>query len=410
MAKYPFRLPDIGEGIAEAEIVAWHVKLGDMVEEDQPIADMMTDKATVEMTAPVAGVVESVAGAVGDTIAIGSVLVTFETGEIADSPSAAPALPEAPEQIAERADAPTQPVMSSLERPGRDDVRILASPAVRARAKALGIDLAAVRPAQGDRVRHADLDAHLRYDGGGGGGGGAAAARPGADAVETIRLAGLRKRIATKMAEAKRQIPHFTYVEECDVTALEDLRAVMNDKRGDRPKLTLLPFLIRAMVRAIARHPMVNARFDDEAETISRHAAVHLGLATQTGAGLMVPVLQDAQARDVWQLATEIIRLAEGARTGRLTSGELSGSTITLTSLGALGGIVSTPIINRPEVAIVGVNRIVARPTIIDSNITVRKIMNLSSSFDHRIVDGHEAASFIQEIRQMIEQPALLFV
>lgn len=417
MAKYPFRLPDIGEGIAEAEIVAWHVKIGDAVEEDQPIADMMIDKATVEMTAPVAGTVVELAGAVGDTIAIGSVLVLLETG-VEEGRDASPAVRSGerpgedgdPSRSGKEAPAPTRPDASRQEPAER---RVLASPAVRARAKDLGIDLATVRPAQGDRVRHADLDAYLRYGGGGvGGGGGGGKGLPASRSVgvETIRLASLRKRIAAKMAEAKRHIPHFTYVEACDVTALEALRAAMNADRGSRPKLSLLPFLIRAIVRAIPAHPLVNARFDEAGGTIERHDAVHLGLAAQTDGGLMVPVLRDAQALDAWQLAGEIARLAEGARAGRLSAGELSGSTITLSSLGALGGIMATPIINHPEVAIVGINRIVEMPVVVDGAIVVRKMMNLSSSFDHRIVDGHDAASFIQEIRRLIEQPALLFV
>ncbi len=401
MAVFPFRLPDIGEGIAEAEIVAWHVAPGDMVEEDQPIADVMTDKATIEMTSPVDGRVTELGGAVGDTIAIGAVLMTFETeGALAahladDAPAAVDAVePEVPAPPVE-----TAPVTAPA-------ARILASPAVRARATALGIDLGAVRPAQGDRIRHADLDAFLRYDADTG------APPPrvaiGGDRVETIKLVGMRRRIADKMAESKRHIPHFSYVEEIDVTALESLRAAMNEGRGERPRLTLLPFLVRAMVRAIADFPMVNARFDDAAGEIERHDAVHLGIATQTEAGLTVPVLRDAGRLDMWQIASEIARLAEGARAGRLPLAELSGSTITLTSLGALGGIVSTPIINRPEVAIVGVNRMVERPVVIDGRIEVRKMMNLSSSFDHRIVDGHDAASFIQALRRMLEAPGLI--
>ncbi len=400
MATYTFRLPDIGEGIAEAEIVAWHVAVGDMVEEDQPIADLMTDKATIEMTAPVAGKVTARAGEVGDTIAIGSTLMSFEVEGDVEAPVAAEPVAEAkpePEAEIDLQEAPRAVAAASAQ-------RVLASPAVRARAAALGIDLGQVRPAQGDRVRHADLDAFLRYEGGT-----ATPLRHSADSIETIKLAGLRRRIADKMAESKRHIPHFAYVEECDVTALEALRAALNAERGDRPRLTLLPFLIRAMVRAITEHPGVNARFDDEAAIVSRHAAVHLGIATQAEGGLMVPVLRDAGAFDIWQLASEITRLAEGARAGRLASAELSGSTITLTSLGALGGIASTPIINRPEVAIVGVNRIVERPVAIEGRIELRKMMNLSSSFDHRIVDGHDAASFIQAIRRRIEQPGLLF-
>jgi 2-oxoisovalerate dehydrogenase E2 component (dihydrolipoyl transacylase) len=401
MARVPFKLPDIGEGIAEAEIVAWHVAIGDVVEEDAPLADMMTDKATVEMTAPFAGRVVELAGAVGDQIAIGAVLVMFETEEAVETEQA----PVAPAPIAHAPEPEPAPAQANSQAAASS--RVLASPAVRGRAKALGIDLAQVKPAQGDRVRHADLDAFLRY----------AAAVPasaafvpsGEDEVHEVKVVGLRRRIAENMVEAKRNIPHITYVEEIDVTEVEKLRAAMNEGRGARPKLTLLPFLIRAVTRAIADHPVVNARYDDAAGIVRRHSAVHLGLATQTDQGLTVPVIRDAQARDVWQLATEINRLADAARRGKATREELGGSTITISSLGPLGGIVSTPVINRPEVAIVGVNRIVERPAVVDGRIEVRKLMNLSSSFDHRVVDGYDAASFVQALKRRIETPIYIF-
>ncbi|WP_156679621.1 dihydrolipoamide acetyltransferase family protein [Sphingomonas profundi] len=434
MARINFKLPDIGEGIAEAEIVAWHVQVGDVVEEDQPLADMMTDKATVEMSSPVAGTVVEIAGAVGDMLAIGSVLAVFESADEAGGavepevavappeasqvaapkpePAAAPAEPRAaPSAAAPRQAAPSAPrEAASAEGQTR---RVLASPAVRARAKDLGVDLTSVRPAHGDRVRHADLDAYLRYAASPAS---AAAASPvqrrddGDDDVEEVRVTGLRRRIAENMAEAKRRIPHFAYVEETDVTQLEALRQAMNAARGDRPKLTLLPFLIKAITRALPDFPMINARYDDEGNIVSRYRPVHLGLATQTDAGLTVPVIRDADGRDLWSLAAEIVRLADAARRGKASREELGGSTITLTSLGPLGGIVSTPVINRPEVAIVGVNRIVERPAVVDGRIEVRKLMNLSSSFDHRVVDGWDAASFIQAVRRLIETPALLFV
>jgi 2-oxoisovalerate dehydrogenase E2 component (dihydrolipoyl transacylase) len=430
MARVPFRLPDIGEGIAEAEIVAWHIKVGDMVEEDQPVADMMTDKATVEMAAPVSGKVIEVAGAVGDQIAIGSTLVVFETeGDEAAEAAPAPAAKEEPvaqpAPLPERegsgvgspqdheAPAPHEPTPSpSLSGRGEEKRKVLASPAVRQRARELGVDLADVHPTAGDRVKHSDLDAFLKYQGGGSA---PSASRPaatvaaGEDEIEEIKVAGLRRRIAENMAEAKRRIPHFAYVDEVDVTAVEALRAAMNETRGERPKLTMLPFLIRAIAKAARDFPMVNARFDDDAGVVRRHSAVHLGMATQTDAGLSVPVIRDAQAYDVWGLAGEIVRLADATRRGKAKREELSGSTITLTSLGALGGIVSTPVINRPEVAIVGVNKMVERPVVIDGRIEVRKMMNLSSSFDHRVVDGMDAAKFIQAVRKLIEVPALLF-
>jgi 2-oxoisovalerate dehydrogenase E2 component (dihydrolipoyl transacylase) len=432
MARVPFRLPDIGEGIAEAEIVAWHVAVGDMVEEDQPIADMMTDKATVEMAAPVSGRIVELAGAVGDQIAIGSTLALFETegGEAAtaspvgDGPEAPDATPPvdaavvAPDRHPREGGDPV-PARAAIEtgpRPGKSDGRkVLASPAVRQRAKDLGVDLADVHPATGERVRHADLDAFLKYRGGSAPAAPRAPIAAAADAaadhddVEEVKVVGLRRRIADNMAEAKRRIPHFAYVEEVDVTALEALRVAMNEGRGERPKLTMLPFLIRAIVVAARDFPMVNARFDDEAGVVHRHRAVHLGMATQTDAGLSVPVIRNAEARDVWALAGEIVRLADATRRGKATREELGGSTITLTSLGALGGIVSTPVINRPEVAIVGVNRMAERPMVIDGRIEVRRMMNLSSSFDHRVVDGMDAARFIQRCKRLIEVPALLF-
>lgn len=449
MARFTFKLPDIGEGIAEAEIVAWHVKVGDTVEEDGPLADLMTDKATVEMSAPVAGKVVETAGGVGDQIAIGSVLAVFETeeetqGATDDTPRAPPeaaAVAEPERAMEPEPDAPPPSIPSVAEGSSRAQPRapggehastslgtdgngagggrkVLASPAVRARAKDLGIELSSIRSAQGDRVRHADLDAHLRYAGGASASQPASApqaappsqvqAEPGT--VEEVRVIGMRRRIAENMAESKRNIPHFAYVEEIDVTQLELLRAAMNADRGQRGKLTLLPFLIRALTRALPDFPMINARYDDQAGVVSRHSSVHLGLATQTDNGLTVPVIRDAQARDVWSLATEIVRLADAARRSKATRDELTGSTITLTSLGPIGGIVSTPVINRPEVAIVGVNRIVERPAVTEGRIEVRKLMNLSSSFDHRVVDGWDAASFIQAVRRLIETPALLFV
>jgi 2-oxoisovalerate dehydrogenase E2 component (dihydrolipoyl transacylase) len=410
VARFPFKLPDIGEGIAEAEIVGWHVKVGDMVEEDAPLADLMTDKATVEMSAPVAGKVVELAGAVGDQVAIGSVLAVFETedGEepaedkprpFVSSPSTACQGRRSGQARAETSAQVGKPVSTSLDTNGGGG-RVLASPAVRARAKDLGIDLAAVRPA-GNRIRHADLDALLRYSGGQG---------RSADRVEEVKVTGLRRRIAENMQASKRNIPHFSYVEEVDVTAIEALRAALNAERGDRPKLSLLPFLIVAICRSIPDFPMINARYDDEAGIVARHGAVHLGVATQTDGGLAVPVIHDAHRLDLWALAVEIIRLADAARGGKASREELAGSTITITSLGALGGIVSTPVINRPEVAIVGVNRIVERPAVIEGRIEVRKLMNLSSSFDHRVVDGWDAARFIQAVKRLVEMPALLFV
>ena len=434
MAAYEFKLPDIGEGIAEAEIVAWHVAVGDTVAEDDPLCDMMTDKATVEMTAPVAGRVTRVAGEVGDQIAIGSILAVFDAegapeaeptvqlatewagqvakpdpvpGETGDTANPSPRTEEGGErgtpEIADAApEAEPAPPLPNPPPQGERGKKVFASPAVRARAKELGIDLSEIR-AEGDRIRHADLDRFLTYH---------ARYRPagGTRPDEQIKVVGLRRRIAENMQAAKRHIPHFTYVEEFDVTKLEALRADLNDTRGDRPRLTVLPLLIVALCKALPAFPMINARYDDEANVVTRSGAVHLGLATQTDAGLMVPVIRDAQDRNVWQLAAEIRRLADTARGGTARREELSGSTLTLTSLGPLGGIVSTPVINRPEVAIVGPNKVVERPVVKDGAIVIAKLMNLSMSCDHRVVDGHDAASFVQAVKRLIETPALLFV
>ncbi|MCE2842573.1 MAG: 2-oxo acid dehydrogenase subunit E2, partial [Novosphingobium sp.] len=409
MGTFTFRLPDIGEGIAEAEIVTWHVKVGDRIEEDGKIADVMTDKATVEMESPVSGVVLEVAGAEGDMIAIGSPLVVIETdgeGEVEEvAPAAkaesAPVAAAAPEPVIEATLAPPPPAPAPapvVEQPVAHAAKVLASPAVRARAADLGIDLAQVKPAEDGRIRHADLDAFLAYNAAGGF---RAAGAKRAD--QQVKVIGLRRRISENMAASKRNIPHFSYVEECDATALEEMRTQLNAARGNRPKLTLLPLLITALCRAMPDFPMLNARFDDEAGVVTRFGSVHLGMATQTDGGLMVPVIRDAQDKNLWQLASEIARLAEAARNGTAKSEELSGSTITLTSLGPLGGVAHTPVINRPEVAIIGPNRIIERPMFVPDGmggerIEKRKLMNLSISCDHRVVDGWDAASFVQAI------------
>lgn len=425
MAKFIFKMPDVGEGVAEAEVVEWHVKVGDRVEEDQHLVDVMTDKATIDIESPVAGTVVEVAGEVGDVIAIGSMLLVIEVeGEVseAEADAAAEQIEDevsdapTPEEVAERIEVETPvateaaaPAPASVPSPEpTSEAKVLASPAVRQRARDLGIDLAQVKPAADGRVRHADLDAFLAYNGGFG-----AAGKARGD--ETIKVIGLRKRIAQNMAAAKRHIPHFTYVEECDVTDLETLRAQLNEGRGERPKLTMLPLLITAICKVIPQFPMINARFDDEANVVTRYGSVHLGMAAQTDSGLMVPVIRDAQAKNLWQLAREITRLAEAARTGKATSEELSGSTLTVTSLGPLGGVATTPVINRPEVAIIGPNRIVERPMFIPDGmggerIAKRKLMNISISCDHRVVDGHDAASFIQGVKRLIETPALLLI
>lgn len=424
MAKFTFNMPDVGEGVAEAEIVEWHVQVGDTVSEDQHLVDVMTDKATIDIESPVEGKVLEIAGQVGDTIAVGSMLLVIEVeGEVEDAPEPAPA-PKA-EVVEERievetsdasdaddalaADPEPEPLPAPTGAPEpRHEAKVLASPAVRQRARDLGIDLGQVKPAEDGRIRHGDLDQFLAYNAGGGF---APAGRARAD--ETIKVIGLRKRIAQNMAASKRHIPHFSYVEECDVTELERMRAQLNSARGDKPKLTMLPLLIAAICKTLPDFPMINARYDDEANVVTRHGAVHLGMATQTDNGLMVPVIRDAQSRNIWQLAREIVRLADAARDGSAKSEELSGSTLTITSLGPLGGVATTPVINRPEVAIIGPNRIIERPMFVPDGmggerIEKRKLMNISISCDHRVVDGYDAASFIQQLKKLIEAPALL--
>lgn len=434
MGIYAIRVPDIGEGIAEVELVVWHVQPGDVVAEDQSIADVMTDKATVEIPSPVSGKVLALGSAVGDTIAVGSELVRLEVegaGNLKENSALAPVhqAPAAPVSVAKNdppAAAPAQRVAPAEAAPaslrpvaaprGAPAVvrtageRPLASPAVRQRALDMGVELRFVHGSgPAGRILQADLDAHAAS------GGQAPAQGPAGYAErhgeEAIPVIGLRRKIAQKMQESKRRIPHFSYVEEIDVTELEALRAKLNQLHGaTRGKLTVLPFLARAMVLALREFPQINARYDDEAGVVTRYAGVHLGVATQTEGGLMVPVLRHAESLDLWACAAGIASVAEGARSGKAARDALSGSTITLTSLGALGGIASTPVINHPEVAIVGVNRIVERPMLRGGQVVGRLLMNLSSSFDHRVVDGMHAAQFIQAMRALLETPALLFV
>ncbi len=464
MGQFVFKLPDVGEGTAEAEIVAWHVRVGDVVKEDAPLVDVMTDKATVEMTSPVAGKIISLSGEPGDMAPVGGPIVVFEVaGEGEDEPAAAP--PPPPKQEAKAPPPPPAPApqangaakpkikapagatwsedqvqaamqgaapkatavpaaampssaapkaQQAVAKPAARDASVhewsqaQASPAVRARAQKLGIDLGQVRGSGPDgRVTHEDLDAVLvpavgsrRATG--------MAERNG---IEPVKVIGLRRKIAEKMQDAKRRIPHFAYVEEADLTELEELRAHLNaTKRNDQPKLTMLPFLMRALVLALPDFPQINARYDDEQGVVYRHENVDIGIATQTDNGLIVPVVRHVEARDVWDSALEVSRLASAVRNNSAGKDELSGSTITITSLGALGGIVTTPVINHPEVAIIGVNKLVERPVVKNGQIVVRKMMNLSSSFDHRVVDGYDAAAFIQRVKGLLEHPAALFI
>jgi len=434
LGTYVIKMPDIGEGIAEVELVEWHVKVGDVVAEEQVLADVMTDKANVEIPSHAAGKVVALTGKPGDVIAVGSEIIRLEVegkGNVADAAAPAPkpaaakveaVPPPRPAPVAvpapqpKPAAAPTLSLASSQPEPQPErraaNDKPLAAPAVRRRAREMGIDLTGMSGSGPDgRVTQEDLDGMgsrgnaLRFAVPGGGKIGAQ--RHGEEAVAVI---GLRRKIAEKMQESKRRIPHFTYVEEVDVTALEDARAQLNARwKAKRGHLTMLPFLMHAMIRALPEFPEINARFDDDGGTLTKYAPVHIGIATQTPNGLMVPVVRHAEACDLWACASEVARLAEAARSGKAAREELTGSTITITSLGPLGGIVTTPVINYPEVAIVGVNKVVERPMVRAGLVVVRKMMNLSSSFDHRIVDGLRAAQFVQEIRAYLEAPATLF-
>lgn len=439
MGTYVFKLPDVGEGTAEAEIVAWHVKVGDTIEEDQNLVDVMTDKATVEMTSPVSGKVLSLHGEPGEMAPVGAPLVELEVegkGNIAGNGKAASAVkakePPKPQKSSlapaggeGRGEGVSQfapvspPHPNPLPQEGRGnkqafttraaDEKPLASPAVRRRAHDLGIELQFV-PGTGPagRISHADLDAFIASRGRNVVLRGGPAPREG---VEDVKVIGLRRKIAEKMQESKRRIPHFAYVEEIDMTELESLRAHLNAaKRDGQPKLNVLPFLMRALVKVLPDYPQINARFDDEAGIVHRHAAVHIGIATQTANGLIVPVVRHAEALDIWESAAEVTRVAQAARENKATKEELTGSTITITSIGAMGGLVTTPVINHPEVAIVGPNAIVERPVVRGGQIVVRKMMNFSSSFDHRVVDGYDAAEFIQRVKALLEHPAMLFM
>jgi 2-oxoisovalerate dehydrogenase E2 component (dihydrolipoyl transacylase) len=416
MSRYVFKMPDLGEGTVEAEVVAWHVQVGDTVSEDQIIADVMTEKATVEVSAPVSGKVVSITGEAGDAIAVGTELIVFETDAEA-SHAAAPSRESASGQETPASAPVARTSQDTTARPIERD-RVMTSPAIRRRAKEAGIDLDCVPgTGPGGRITREDFDRFREQ-------GGASAAAPTTAKVEAqtairssrsgteeIKVIGLRRLIAQRMADAKRNIPHFAYVEEVDVTELEALRRHLNDRRTDgAPSLTYLPFIVLALARVLEQFPQCNAVYDAERNVIVRHRPVHAGVATQTPDGLKVPVVRHAESRGLWDLAGEIRRVSEAARDGSARKEELTGSTITVTSLGKLGGIVSTPVINAPEVAIVGVNKAVERPVVAGGAITVRRIMNLSSSFDHRFVDGFDAAAMIQALKERLEHPATIFI
>jgi 2-oxoisovalerate dehydrogenase E2 component (dihydrolipoyl transacylase) len=415
MSRYVFKLPDLGEGLVEAEVLQWYVKPGDSVTEDQPVVDMMTDKASVEVPAPVSGKVISITGEPGDMLAVGSELIVFETEtdaaeETAEAPAAeAAAKPEAaaPAKAAEPAKAPAP---AAAPRAATGSEKILTSPAIRRIAREAGVDLGQV-PGTGPRgrIQRADLEAFMASTPD------AAAMQPTARAplkgIEEIKVIGVRRVIAENLLASKRNIPHFTYIEEIDVTDLESLRVYLNSKRREgEPSLTYMPFIALALVKVLREFPQCNALYDAERGVIIRHQGIHIGIATQTPDGLKVPVLRHTEARSLADASAEIRRVSEAARTGKAKKEELSGSTITITSLGKLGGIASTPIINAPEVSIIGVARAVERPVVLDGNITIRRMMNLSSSFDHRFVDGFDGASMIQALKERLEHPATIFM
>jgi 2-oxoisovalerate dehydrogenase E2 component (dihydrolipoyl transacylase) len=427
--QFVFKMPDLGEGTVDAEIVAWHTKPGDAVTEDQLIVEVMTDKAAVEVPAPVSGRVVSVSGSPGDKIAVGSPLIVFEVGEALDvataNTAAAPALAASAPGAAARSLAAVASVAAGGGRatPPLRTGRVMASPADRRRAREAGIDLTTVSGSgPGGRIVRADLDLAVAKpapsrDGEPRGdqrrgdppqGTGADDTGP---ATTEIKIIGLRRVIAERMSEAKRNIPHFAYVEEVDVTELESLRTHLNANRSkDAASMSLLPLVVAALTRVLQAFPQCNVLHDAARGVLVRHRAAHVGIATQTPDGLKVPVVRNAQALGVWEIAAEIRRLAERARSNKATRDELTGSTITVTSLGKLGGIASTPIINAPEVAIIGLNKAVERPMVHQGAIAVRRIMNLSSSFDHRFVDGYDAAAMIQALKEMLEHPALIFI
>jgi len=418
MSQYVFKMPDLGEGTVDAEIVAWHAKPGDAVTEDQIIVEVMTDKAAVEVPAPVSGRVVSITGAPGDKVAVGSPLIVFDVsdGAAADGGAGRPAnvAPDAPKPAtpsgaaktggvaAASAPAASMPAAAAAARQGR----VMASPANRRRAREAGIDLSTVAGSgPGGRILRGDLVA--------------AQSRPaGADvsaetSAETseIKVIGLRRLIAERMSEAKRNIPHFAYVEEVDVTELESLRLHLNLSRpAEAASLSYLPLVVMALTKVLESFPQCNVLYDAERGVLVRHRAVHVGIATQTSDGLKVPVVRNAQFLGLWEVAAEIRRLAERARSNKATRDELAGSTITVTSLGKLGGIASTPIINAPEVAIIGLNKAIERPVVHHGAVAVRRIMNLSSSFDHRFVDGYDAAAMIQALKELLEHPAMIFI
>ena len=427
MGDYIFKLPDIGEGVVEGEIVLWHVKVGDSVAEDDDIVDIMTDKATVTIPSPTSGIVTEFSGEVGDMVAVGSTLVTFSTdGNTSNQVEKEPVLEEiikpvpeekiilepVKEEKAKQIPKPMPAVMQSKQiTPSNGNSRVLASPAVRRRAREAELDLSIISGSgPAGRIRHADLDAYIAA------GGTVTGAPPTSYSTKRtgtneIKVVGLRRKIAEQMVKSKFSIPHFSYFEEIDVTELEELRQMLNASRDDnQPKLTYLPFIMMALAKIMPNHEECNALYDDENNIVTQHSAIHLGIATQTDRGLFVPVVKHVEAMDIWQSAAEMQRVSGAARNGTASLDDLSGSTFTITSLGRDGGLGATPIINHPEVSILGIHKAREMPVVKDGKVVIRRIMNISSSFDHRIVDGANGAALIQALKRMLEYPALIFM
>jgi len=424
MGQYTFKLPDLGEGIVESEVTQWHVKVGDTVEEDQHIADVMTDKAVVEVSAPVSGTVVFVACEAGEIVSVGSELIRFDVdgeGNTASKPSAAesentntaaeqeppPSAEQAANNHAETAADKTSDTVGDPCAANPERV-VLTSPSVRRNAREQGVDLSLV-PGSGKegRVSHADLEAFIAAGGQQVGG----ALKRQRSGTRSVKLSGLRRVIAQKMLAAKRNIPHYSYIEEIDVTNLEQLRAHLNENReSHQTKLTLLPFVMQALTKILPDYPHCNAHFDDNQGVLTEHEAVNIGIATMTDKGLMVPVIKHTEAMDIWQCAAQVTRLSEAVRANQATPDDLKGSTITITSLGAIGGIATTPVINAPETAIIGINKMQQRPVVRDGEIVIRSMMNLSSSFDHRVVDGYDGALLVQALKRLLENPGAIFV
>lgn len=425
MSEYVFKLPDLGEGTVESEIGEWFINVGDLVNEEDLVGTMMTDKAAIELSSPVSGKVIKLAGEPGDIVAVGAALVVFETNG-SGAPAAEASVPSepapaqqstkesadaTPDKPAQRNGATADSVSTETASAPHDRARVITSPAIRRRAKEAGIDLMLVAgTGPGGRILRQDFDDYLNQAGAGAGAA-IPSPRPPATGVKETKVIGLRRMIAERMSASKREIPHYSYVEEIDITELEALRTHLNNRRpSSSDRLTLLPFLGLALIKALREFPQCNATYDKERNVILQHQAVHLGVATQTPDGLKVPVVRHAEARTLDDLAAEIRRVSGAARDNSAKKDELSGSTITITSLGKLGGIASTPVINMPEVGIIGVNRAVERPVVLNGQVAVRLMMNLSSSFDHRFVDGYDAAAMIQRIKEMLEHPATIYI